>query len=374
MEGDQETQDLASILGSKPRDAGDTPSADQGGAEGAKGEDADTGAKGGDAGGGQAGGGAQGGGSLGQAAADPKETPITNFGAILGDTFKDYTTDRLKSELEEGRKARELLGAEPYKSPIAKAMDELLSTGVAPETALKYINTDEKTMSDKELLVLKMQIDDPTMPIDRIERYIERKYKIGKEAANEEAEKDGLDDLKMDMRTVREQFSTVKEKMLQQGQSRDTVAGVHKEADRAKAWAPHVDKLSTKLKTLELPIGVDKETGKPLKTVNFALSDDTKVNEMINHIINNNKGWNADDKGIATVEQVAKSVLLAEHLPKILQTVYAKGRSEASLELGKEWNNIDLGGDKNKNSLDNGAAAQDKGNAFLNQVEKSYGY
>lgn len=259
----------------------------------------------------------------------PEQISDEAFNTRLNEMFgADGAT--LKTTLEEAKSAKELLGASPYKHAITKAMDELLAKNIEPEVALRYLTTDETKLGDKELMALDMRLSRTDMTPDDINKYIEMKYKIGAYKESDEKEQDGLLQLKFDSGNIRQNFGATKQKMLENGVSRDQVAFNQNQASRVENWKPAITKLKTELDTIQIPIGVDKD-GKPIHSFPFKLGNTDGLFQELDYLITNSPKLMADEKGINFVKGVLQDRAIKLNLPAIAHSIatHAKGQNDA---------------------------------------------
>lgn len=268
------------------------------------------------------------GGNTGQNSNQAPQDFETLFESRLKESFGS-DSQGLKQVLDQAKKSSELLAASPYKTGIAKALDELVAKNVDPQTALKYITTDLEKMSDREIYALKMRLDNPELKDDEIESAIDRKFKIGSRKENDEGEKDGLVDLKIAVRDIRTNAQEVKNKMLEQGESRDQVAAKHLNAERISKWNGEKANILNEFKTLKIPLKVDAQ-GKVLEHFNFEVGNLEAASKQLEGLIDRFSKLQPDENGKAFVRQVIQDHLIINNLGAIMRgvTSYARGQND----------------------------------------------
>lgn len=272
---------------------------------------------------------------LDKSEAPKAETPKQeDFNSLLSGKFgRDEQT--LARELEELGTLRESVKANPYKSAIGEQIDRLIAQGASPEAAVRYVTADESKLTDKEVLMFKMQRDMPDSNSEQISRYIEKKYGIGAFAPqkddgegnmikDEEAEKDNLFAMAMDSKAIRKEFKDIKEELVKPRTSREQVENQTKEQQRVSNWKPIQKKLLEEFKHYNIPYGI--KDGKPMINLKAAVKD---FNVNLEAYIQSNHDLIADENGLQTVRQAMEDAYLLQNKADIFKKVGEWARSQS---------------------------------------------
>jgi len=298
---------------------------------------------------------------------DKKETepPKTeDFASQLSGKFgRDEAT--LSKELEELTTLRETVKANPYKSSIGEQLDRLIAEGTDPEAAVRYITADETKLSDRDVLLFKMQREQPKATQEQIVRYLEKKYQVGAFAPKKddgegnmvtdtEAEKDNLFAMAMDAQGVRKEFKTLKDELVKPRVSREQVENQTKEQQRVASWKPLQTKLLEEFKHYNIPYG--NKDGKPIANLKAEVKNFTADIEAY---IKDNPHLLANEEGIQSVRQAIEDAYLLQNKADIFYKIGEWARSQSAQDWHKLIHNpslkkpqSDFGGTSAKTSSD----------------------
>lgn len=292
------------------------------------------------------------------------EQPKEDFASFLNGKFgRDEQT--LAKELEELTTLRETVKANPYKSALGEQIDTLIAQGVEPSAAVRYVTADESKLSDKDVLIFKMQREQPQASQEQIASYIERKYKVGAFApkkddgegnmvTDEEAEKHNLFDMAMEASQVRKEFKALKDELVKPRTSREQIENQSKEQQRVASWQPIQKKLLEEFKQYTIPYG--NKDGKPIANLKAEVKNFTAD---INAYIEANPHLLANEEGIQSVRQALEDAYLLQHKAEIFYKVGEWARSQSNENWHKLIHNpvlkspqTDFGGTSQKSRSD----------------------
>lgn len=254
------------------------------------------------------------------------------YEAKLKETF-GFDSPALAQALEKAKQSGELLAASPYKTDLGKAMDDLLSKNISPEVAIQYLQTDISKLTDKQVLALDMKLRaNGEISDDDIDGFIDRKYKIGSAKVDDAGEADGNLQLKIDVQSLRQDAQKTKEKMLERGESRELVAAKHSNAERVKGWEAKKSEVINAVKTIELPLSVDKE-GKVLQSFKFELGNSSTeaLTKELDRLIQFLPKMQANEEGVKAAIQMVRDRAIISNLPQIMKSMatFARGQNDA---------------------------------------------
>ena len=269
----------------------------------------------------------------------PTTPPPSDFNSLLNGKFGMNEAD-LQTRLQEFDKYKELASADPYKSPLGKQFDQLVAQGVNPDAAVRYLTVDEQKLSDKDVLMFKMQRESPDATAEQISRFIDKKYGLGDFAPkkddgegnmikDDEAEKDNFFQLKMDSQPVRKEFKSLKEELVKPHTPREAIEKQSTEQQRVAQWQPLKDKIKSEFKQILIPVGKDKD-GNPLTKLKASVKD---FDVDLDTIINSTPNLKADEQGIAYVKQVMEDAYILRNKAEIFHKIGQWARSQSD----KDW-------------------------------------
>jgi len=262
---------------------------------------------------------------------------------MLGDT-----PDNIKVRLGRQVELEEMVKKSPYKSPFGEVFDDLVSKNIAPDVALRFITSDKEKMSMKEVMAFALQQERPGISMDKITDYIDQTYKLGKYAENGD-EAPGMTRLEFDVQPHLQKFDELKQKLLQNGGSRQNIEDSRKESARLDAWKPATKQIFESFNKIEIPT----PSGAILR-YNVKM-DAAEQNELLNEFgaMLKNPNLVADENGIASAAQALRDRYVAKHMNEMAVAFMNQGRSMSN----EEWMQL-----VHNPSMSNTAGQEDFGN------------
>lgn len=265
----------------------------------------------------------------------PGQLTDDDLGKILNDRFGVSLAD-LPARLQERDQLNARLQASPYKSDLGKAFDEAIGVNnMTPEAALKYITTDFSKLDARELMAMSVMQQESSVTMEEALRFVDRKYGLGEFKKDDQSEKDGLLQLKIESAPVRENMDKIRSSMLERGKSRDAVTAEQANANRLSSWQSKTAELKSAFKEVKIPVGTGKD-GKPLFEFPFKATDVEKVFSEIQPFIEQSSGLLADEKGVALVQRILQDRFILNNLPQITSAILSHGKSQNN----QWWENL----------------------------------
>lgn len=233
-----------------------------------------------------------------------------------------------KARIAKAAELEKLMEKSPYLTPKGKVLDELLSKNVSPDTALKYINTDKSTMSHKDIMALAMHVENPNVPMETVNDYLDQTYKLGKYADGGD-EAPGKTRLEIDVQKHLKQFDQLKESLISGEQNRTTMAAQAKEVERVKGWEKPIQDLFKDFNKIEV-----KSPGGHILEYQVEMSNEERA-EMhgeLSDFILNNPNMAATEEGLATAKAIVQARYQVRHFDEIAVAFMNQGRSLSDLE------------------------------------------
>lgn len=240
---------------------------------------------------------------------------------LINETLGDSSAN-IKARLGKVKEYEELVNKSPYKSPVGEVFDDLVSKNIAPEVALRFITLDKSKLSHKEVMALAMQNERPEMGMEKINDYIDQTYKLGK-YAEEGNETPGLTRLEFDVQPHLSQFDALKQKLLQNGQSRAGLEASRAESARIDSWKEPTKQIFSEFTKIDIPA-----PGGNLLRFKVEM-DDAERNELVSEFgaMISAPGFTADEKGIERAKEALRSRYVAKHINEMALSFMQQGRS-----------------------------------------------
>lgn len=264
---------------------------------------------------------------------------------VLTDRFGISLVD-LPVRMQEHNQYKEQLTASPYKSAMGKALDDLLSQNIDPDTAIAYLKTDFEKMDNRDFMAMAMTLKTPGLTKEEASRLIDKKYGLGDFKKDEQDEKDGLLQLKVDAGEERPKTQELKNKMLELGKSRDAVTAEQNNANRINSWQSVKENLKKEFGEIKVPVGMTKD-GKPSFEFPFKVGNADVLLKDVDALIQQSPSLLADEKGVALVKQILTDRAIIRNLPALTAALLTHGKSQNNQWWDQVLNNPDFSSNNN---------------------------
>lgn len=252
------------------------------------------------------------------------------FNERLGRPYKEVT-----EVLSRFPQLEEQLKASPFALPELGVINDLVKKGTNLDTALQYVRADAAKMSSKDILALQMHVDNPEIPMEKILDRLDRKYQVGKYAPLVESE-DGKtkipdanhiataeDDMLFDAAPIKKQFTELKEKMVANGSSRQTLAQQQAERNRIQGWEPITDQVFGEFKKIE----VRDDKGVAFEYPVEMTAEEKSVLRKEFAVMVSQPGFDPNPINIQAAKQVVKDRYIGQHFSEIVLSCAEQART-----------------------------------------------